>query len=43
MQIDEGERGFSYAKEADLDMRMSQEGISAKDIVNTLPEKNWPI
>ena len=37
--FDEGERGFSYAKEADLDMRMSQEGISAKDIVNTLPEK----
>jgi len=34
-QLDEGSRGFSYNIDAELDMRMSQEGISAKDIVNT--------
>lgn len=35
-QIDEGSRGFSYTKEAVLDMRMDQtSGISAKEIVNT--------
>lgn len=35
-QFDTKERGFSYHNEAPLDMRMSQSGISAYDLVNTL-------
>ncbi|MBR1398697.1 MAG: 16S rRNA (cytosine(1402)-N(4))-methyltransferase RsmH [Alphaproteobacteria bacterium] len=40
MQIDNAERGFSFSKEAKLDMRMSCDGISAKDIVNTYSEND---
>ena len=36
-QLDTASRGFSFHEDAPLDMRMSQSGVTAEELVNTLP------
>ncbi|MEM6586045.1 MAG: 16S rRNA (cytosine(1402)-N(4))-methyltransferase RsmH, partial [Pseudomonadota bacterium] len=38
MQLDQGARGFAFSSDGPLDMRMSQEGESAADFLNTADE-----
>lgn len=39
LQLMRGERGFSFSKDALLDMRMSKSGLTAKDLIEQASEK----
>ena len=40
IQLDDKDRGFSFNKDGPLDMRMSNQGISAQDLIYKLDEKD---
>ena len=43
MQLDVRERGFAYAQDAPLDMRMDDStGPTAADVLNTYSGRSWP-